>query len=245
MPSGESYTIGRGDCIESIAKQKGFFAETIWNHAQNSELRELRKDPNTLLEGDVLFIPTLEAGEESGGTEARHKFRRKGVPARLRVKFTRPVPPEENAPAGAGSSTDESVYEEPERPAEADQHEPVANAPFSIDIDGIVTEGTSDADGMIDVPIPPDAHKAKITFFPGTEDALVYDMDLGELAPADTVVGVRKRLHNLGYRCMPNGEENDADLRDAIKRFQAAENLEVTGEPDDATKAKVKEAHGS
>ena len=43
------YTVGNCDSIPSIAKDKGFFWKTIWNHPNNAMLKALRKDPNNPL----------------------------------------------------------------------------------------------------------------------------------------------------------------------------------------------------
>jgi hypothetical protein len=239
------HTVKDGDCIENIAKRYGFFADTLWNHPDNRALHDLRKDPNILLPGDVVNIPQLRQKDYPGGTEQRHRFRRKGVPARLRVKFLRPVTPKPQEAGGAeGGKYNPSEYQEPTRKAD-EKHEPIANAPFKLRVDGRNTDGQSDANGMIDVPIPNDAASGKITFNPGTKDEVSYDLALGEMAPIDTVIGVRKRLYNLGYRCMPSGDQVDEPLKDALRRFQTDQALTATGAIDQATKDKLKNIHGS
>ena len=82
-----SYTVQQGDCISSIAQRHGLFWQTIWNDANNADLRAKRKSPNVLWPGDVLFLPDKEEGMHSGPTEKRHKFKKKGVPAKLRLKL--------------------------------------------------------------------------------------------------------------------------------------------------------------
>ena len=77
------HDVRRGECMASIADQYGFFWETLWNLADNSELKQLRKDPNVLFPSDVVFIPEKRRREESVSTEQRHAFLRKGVPEKL------------------------------------------------------------------------------------------------------------------------------------------------------------------
>ena len=76
-----------GECIESIAASCGHFWEKIWNHEANSELKRTREDPNALLVGDRVEIPEIETKDESKATERRHRFRRKGVPSKLKVRI--------------------------------------------------------------------------------------------------------------------------------------------------------------
>lgn len=74
-----------GDCISSIAYRYGFFPDVIWSHPENASLRDVRPDPNALLPGDMVFVPVKDPKREDCATEQRHRFRRRGVPERLRV----------------------------------------------------------------------------------------------------------------------------------------------------------------
>lgn len=64
----------RGDCLSNISKQERFLWETIWEHPENTKLRQQRKNPNILKEGDGLYIPNLELKEISAETEKCHVF---------------------------------------------------------------------------------------------------------------------------------------------------------------------------
>jgi N-acetylmuramoyl-L-alanine amidase len=81
------YKVKQGDCLSNIAHRYGLFWEKVWNHPKNSKLQEKRKDPNILHPGDVVFIPDKEKKEESGASEQKHRFRKKGVPEKLRIRF--------------------------------------------------------------------------------------------------------------------------------------------------------------
>ena len=103
----EDYTVTSGDCFNSISYDRGFFWETLWNHGKNAELKSKRKDPNILKEGDVVHIPDLTVKEEQGATEQRHKFKLKGVPAKLKIRVMRAKVEKEkqSPPAGAGGGS--------------------------------------------------------------------------------------------------------------------------------------------
>jgi hypothetical protein len=80
------HRVSQGECVLSIADRYGFFWKTVWERAENEELRRLRADPNVLQEGDDLFVPDKEVKEESCATEQKHRYRRKGVPGKLRIR---------------------------------------------------------------------------------------------------------------------------------------------------------------
>ena len=82
-----TYTVVQGDCLSSIAERFGFFPVDLWNLSENAELKQKRKDPNVLYPGDSVFVPELRPKEASCGTDQRHTFRKKGVPAKLKLRL--------------------------------------------------------------------------------------------------------------------------------------------------------------
>ena len=76
-----------GDSIPSIAHDSGHFWETIWNHGDNAELKGKRKNPNILASGDEVTVPPIRVKEFSGATGTRHSFKRKGIPAKLKMQL--------------------------------------------------------------------------------------------------------------------------------------------------------------
>jgi hypothetical protein len=91
-------TVSQGDSIPSLAKDYGFFPDTIWNHGANAGLRAKRKSMNQLFPGDEVFIPDLQKRIETRGTDATHKFKRKGVPARIKMQVLLLGEPRKNEP---------------------------------------------------------------------------------------------------------------------------------------------------
>jgi hypothetical protein len=83
----EDYEVKQGDCISSIATDRGFFWDTLWKHPSNASLKFKRKDPNVLMPGDIVHIPDLTIKHESGAAEQCHKFKLKGVPSKFRLKL--------------------------------------------------------------------------------------------------------------------------------------------------------------
>jgi len=65
----EDYEVQAGDCISSIAYERGFSLETIWNHPANAALKQRRRNPYVLRPGDVLKIPDKTEHLESCQTE--------------------------------------------------------------------------------------------------------------------------------------------------------------------------------
>jgi hypothetical protein len=79
--------VGPSETTMSLARKNGFFWRTIWDHAENSELKAKRKDPNVLFEDDDIFIPEKKPKEVSKGTESEHVFKLKGEPGKLKIRL--------------------------------------------------------------------------------------------------------------------------------------------------------------
>lgn len=126
------YQVRVGDSIASIAFKHGFFPDTIWHHTDNTELKKARQNPETLLAGDRVTIPEKQPKTETKAARQRHRFRRKGVPRRLRLRFW------------------------------DGNEQPLADKPLRIDVDGHLGEGRTDAEGWFQHPIAPDARTAKV-----------------------------------------------------------------------------------
>lgn len=116
---------------------------------------------------------------------------------------------------------------------------PRANEKYVLNLDGTIINGTTDGEGKLEHFIPGEAKTGILTIL-GSKEAPI-NLRISDLDPADLVSGIKQRLNNLGF---PSGTEDDQlDERavEAIKKFQEAHGLNVTGEVDDAVKSKLKE----
>lgn len=208
------FVVDQGDCVSSIAERCGHFWETIWNHPANSELRAARDNPSVLHPGDRLVVPAPRSKVADCATGRRHRFRRRGVPAALRLRF---------------------FY----------GGEPRSGEPYRLTVDGAERPpSTLDDDGWLEVPIPCGASVAVVVVGEG-DSQQTYQIGLGRLDPISETSGLQARLNNLGF----DGGEVDGQLSartaEALRAFQVSEGLAATGEPDEATRARLVEIHGS
>lgn len=241
--AGRQHTVMQGDSIESIAYVAGHAWETVWQAPENAELRELRASPHVLLPGDVVFVPPIELKTELVATGQRHKVRRNTVPSKLIVRFLV-------------------------------DGEPRANAEYTFVCDGVERTGTTNGDGVLEESTHPLARWAEVRFAlpppedddgqpqPADDDAepldddpsddeqqapteKVYRFALRHMDPSSTISGAQARLHLLGYGVNGIDGELDEHTCTALCAFQEDYELDVTGELDDATQAKLAElTHG-
>ena len=164
----KQHTVRDGECISSIADRYGFFTDTIWNDPANSELKSRREDPNLLVPCDEMTIPDKRQEEVAKTTDAAHRFKKKGVPSLFRLQVMY-----------TGKPRSEQEYY------------------LSID-DALFLKGTTDADGVLEEFIPPNARRGELMIGP---DRYRRKLQFGFLEPTNTIRGIQQRLNNLGHSC--------------------------------------------
>ena len=124
-----------------------------------------------------------------------------------------------------------------------EEGEPRENVDYILEIDGIANTGTTDAQGMICVRIPPGAKQGKLRLSVegATEE---YALLLGHMDPARTVSGAQSRLMNLGFDVGPIDGRLGPRTEGALRTFQRANRLHETGALDSATIAKLEQLYG-
>jgi N-acetylmuramoyl-L-alanine amidase len=112
-------------------------------------------------------------------------------------------------------------------------HKPVSGIAFTYIFDGAKRPpGKTDANGIAESILPHGVRDVKLRL-PWGE----FPVDVGDLAPANTIRGIQQRLRNLGIDPGPiDGIFGPLTAR-AITRFQSAEKLDVNGQ---ATRQLVK-----
>lgn len=110
--------------------------------------------------------------------------------------------------------------------------QPRSNQHYMLKIDGQPRYGKTDADGWLDISIPPAAREGRLVIGPDRREFL---LQFGHLDPVTEPSGAQARLVNLGFlRRAPSGVW-DAATRNALRRFQQKNGLPVTGEHDTET----------
>lgn len=120
---------------------------------------------------------------------------------------------------------------------------PLANTGCRLEIEGEVYPLTTDGNGRIEQLIPESAENGVLAI-PDLEYKI--PLHLGHLDPVEMDSGWKARLINLGYYwgSIDDGEE-ELRLGWSLEEFQCDYHLTITGKPDGATRAKLKEVYGS
>jgi N-acetylmuramoyl-L-alanine amidase len=197
------------ETLIELADEEGFWAQTIWKHAENQDLRKRRKYLNVLAEGDVVYIPDKEEYKKDCATDQRHVFRRKGIPALFRLQVLV-------------------------------EGKPKSNLKYVLTIQGEDKYGVLDGEGTLEEHVPTNVQYGELLL----EDGTMVQLEFGALEPADEITGVQNRLNNLGFSC-GSAEPGvlDSRTRDALRQFQARNNLKQTGDLDEATRKKLEDIH--
>ena len=130
------HKVRQGECLNSISEQYGLFWQTVWNDPGNQGLKDRRKDPSVLLPGDMLTIPDKRVQEVDCSSDSTHRFRKKGVPAKLKIQLVIEDEPLKN-----------QAYS------------------LLID-DQFWSEGTTDGEGYLETTIPPRVIRGRVVIGP-------------------------------------------------------------------------------
>lgn len=220
---GFEHIVAEDEHLPGIAEQHGFSSFlTIWNHPRNAELKALRKNPNTLLAGDRVFILDRETKSVDGATDQRHSFVVAAEPLELQARIL----DHGFAPLfGEATLTVELTATPMTQSGEV----------FRTPIARTVRQGT------LDFPAGPGARqRPKVSVQPGRLD------------PLETLPGQQQRLNNLGYfagftrTLAADPKLVEPQMRWAVEEFQC-EHMgkdDVDGVLGPKTLARLREVYG-
>jgi hypothetical protein len=217
---GHYWTVQDGDTLLSISDAEGFLDPMeIWNHSQNASLRELRKNPQVLARQDAVYIPDRAAPKmHSADTAKTHTFRLHRTPSYFTLHLH-----------------DECGH-------------PYKNCRYTLVIEETRTfEGHTDETGMLCHPIQPSDRKAVLRLWPDPRKPgfeRLWAVRVGSMDPVETIVGIKGRLRNLGYRVGPEDDDLDEVTLESLRDFQRHLGYEVpTGELDSRTRGALIDLH--
>ncbi|MCY0991682.1 peptidoglycan-binding domain-containing protein [Nannocystis sp. ILAH1] len=145
----------------------------------------------------------------------------------------------------AGAPTDaRSVFKRRGVPAQIhvrllQDGQPRAGVAYTLAVGGLELRGETSPAGQIERWISTTARTGRLTLSTGE----VYELAIGRLEPASEERGVRARLCSLGF--LTAIDAPPAELKSALRRFQSAAQLPVTGAVDDATRARLVDRNGA
>lgn len=122
-----------------------------------------------------------------------------------------------------------------------DSDEPRANQRYILTAGPISSEGTTDATGTLKEFVPPSCSKIKLVI---GDDEQEFIFQIGHLDPINEMIGVQKRLFNLGHDPGPFDGQLSPQTRAALTAFQQRfDDLEDTGKPDGPTIERLNEVY--
>lgn len=120
--------------------------------------------------------------------------------------------------------------------------QPLANLDYVLEHSGETFTGATDANGVVEVYVPPDLASAILRVGEGDEER-VYNISPRTLNPTEDLDGAQARLANLGYyEGKAHGQLDDATVA-ALRRFQQVQELDPTGALDRPTIAALSAVH--
>jgi len=120
---------------------------------------------------------------------------------------------------------------------------PRSNVPYVLEVEGETFSGRTDDEGWIEHSIPPDAEHGRL--YLGEHRREILPLAFGNLDAIDDVSGIQARLNNMGFVCGDEDGQMSQTTENAIRCFQRKHDLEVTGQIDSNTRARIQEIYGA
>lgn len=212
-----THVVRQGECLLLISRRYGFADfKRVYEHPDNTALREMRPNPNVLYPGDTVVIPDVGPAkiQPNLSTGRAHRFTLKVAARYLRLALT--------DAEGA----------------------PLSGRRYLISFEQEVIEGRTDDEGFLEAKVPFTVSQVELECEGLSWEVALGCLHPMKDTPDGGVSGAESRLINLGYALEPTGKMT-LELRSAIRAFQHQSGLEVTGRLDGETLRKLEELHGS
>lgn len=207
-------TSGSGDCISSIAFEEGFFPGTLWNHPENAHLKKDTDYSTVLAEGEMVYVPSLRDKSHGVGTDARHRFKRHGVPEKVCIRFL------------------------------DEYGKPRSGVPYEFETTSGLKNGATDGEGALTEFIRPNEMTAVLTLETAKgPEKYVLDLGHLRPRSLEEGAKSRLMQLGY-WPGVPDESREKEQFRLAVSAFQLAEDLPLTGELDSATLAQLKTIFG-
>jgi hypothetical protein len=211
------HKVNPGECAELVAWAYGHEDwKTVWNHGENSDLRERRPDPNILMPGDKLVVPEAKPQVHTLATGKRHRITFNVPRKEMRLRVL------------------------------AHNDEALANASYRLLLDGVPEprEGTTDGDGLLKEKVRIYI-RGGLLEIDGRRFRLRFNyINPFPAKPTESAGGISSRLANLGYESGGARRLGSAALASALALFQADAGIDVTGKLDSSTKEQLEKRFG-
>ena len=225
------YVVRSGEYITAIAHANGLDPITLWEHADNADLRKTRSHPEMLAPGDILYLPKPKA-----------------VKAPLTVGG-------DNAFVSNPPSVSVAIT------LNGSDGKPLAGKAVRVEEACGKKDYTTGGDGSLQFNVPCTTRVAVVrvvgtrtSFKVKVGNLDPHDSDAGALSRLRQLgfSGDEAAVSANGHPALQQTGDttNDADaaqarLSQAVTAFQTAMGLPVTGQLDDATRSKLAEKYGS
>ena len=218
------HTVEQGETLIAIADRYHYVHWVpIWNHPSNKALRDARDNPQCLVPGDELLIPTRLPVEAREPSQEEHTYRVQVSKPSLRVRVVLAdrsvVTLEPDALEGEGVGTPVVSGEVLAAPCAPTCLKAAVRLPTARPDD----KGDGDDTGVATATLA---------------------LEIGTLPPIGERSGVLARLSNLGYAAGDDDTVSDEALTLAIEEFQHEHGAKPVGKRDADFLKKLLDAHG-
>ncbi|MFO0614898.1 MAG: peptidoglycan-binding domain-containing protein [Polyangiaceae bacterium] len=210
------YIVHQGDYVDKLAAAAGADPDEVWNHPKNAELRGKRASKDVLCPGDIIYLPSGPRDGLDCDRGTTNRYVAKVKKRQLAIVFDDTEQPHANL--------DYEIRGLPKRPGDQNPR------------------GKTDGDGKTTLEVPVFVRHLTL-YFPALHHEVA--LSIGDLDPTDESSGVVRRLQNLHFLAQLETEPKEMHVTRAIRDFQAAYGLEVTGVADEPTQKMLIEKAGS